>query len=185
MADQLTDEQISEFKEAFSLFDKDGDGLISQIPFFLRSVSYSTLLPYLNFVRTPLHPFEKIQTKIETFIISSLGFLLVWLFVFWGRRIGFVHILLLKFFTFPVLPFAIECRMWSFVWFCVWMDRLICWEKSLFLLAWVFSTVAWDSIFWLFDFSIRIVLCDGYDEIWCYVFGFVNNLIWDCPFYVC
>jgi Ca2+-binding EF-hand superfamily protein len=26
MADQLTDEQISEFKEAFSLFDKDGDG---------------------------------------------------------------------------------------------------------------------------------------------------------------
>jgi len=29
MADQLTDEQISEFKEAFSLFDKDGDGLLS------------------------------------------------------------------------------------------------------------------------------------------------------------
>ncbi|XP_061360537.1 calmodulin-2/4-like isoform X1 [Gastrolobium bilobum] len=26
MADQLSDEQISEFKEAFSLFDKDGDG---------------------------------------------------------------------------------------------------------------------------------------------------------------
>jgi hypothetical protein len=26
MADQLTDDQISEFKEAFSLFDKDGDG---------------------------------------------------------------------------------------------------------------------------------------------------------------
>lgn len=26
MAVQLTDEQISEFKEAFSLFDKDGDG---------------------------------------------------------------------------------------------------------------------------------------------------------------
>ncbi|KAH0922618.1 hypothetical protein HID58_022636 [Brassica napus] len=25
MADQLTDDQISEFKEAFSLFDKDGD----------------------------------------------------------------------------------------------------------------------------------------------------------------
>ncbi|KAK8950260.1 Calmodulin-1 [Platanthera guangdongensis] len=30
MADQLTDEQISEFKEAFSLFDKDGDGLFDQ-----------------------------------------------------------------------------------------------------------------------------------------------------------
>ncbi|KAK1257459.1 hypothetical protein QJS04_geneDACA023082 [Acorus gramineus] len=26
MAEQLTEEQISEFKEAFSLFDKDGDG---------------------------------------------------------------------------------------------------------------------------------------------------------------
>ncbi|KAK8957291.1 Calmodulin-1/11/16 [Platanthera zijinensis] len=29
MADQLTDDQISEFKEAFSLFDKDGDGIVS------------------------------------------------------------------------------------------------------------------------------------------------------------
>ncbi|KAL0926940.1 hypothetical protein M5K25_003196 [Dendrobium thyrsiflorum] len=41
MADELTDEQISEFKEAFSLFDKDGDGemirLISRdFPWFLR-----------------------------------------------------------------------------------------------------------------------------------------------------
>ena len=26
MADNLTEEQIAEFKEAFSLFDKDGDG---------------------------------------------------------------------------------------------------------------------------------------------------------------
>ncbi|VAH41965.1 unnamed protein product [Triticum turgidum subsp. durum] len=29
MADQLTDDQIAEFKEAFSLFDKDGDGCIT------------------------------------------------------------------------------------------------------------------------------------------------------------
>merc|ERR1711979_117916 len=29
MADQLTEEQIGEFKEAFSLFDKDGDGTIT------------------------------------------------------------------------------------------------------------------------------------------------------------
>ena len=29
MADQLTEEQIAEFKEAFSLFDKDGDGEFS------------------------------------------------------------------------------------------------------------------------------------------------------------
>lgn len=28
MAEQLTEEQIAEFKEAFSLFDKDGDGKI-------------------------------------------------------------------------------------------------------------------------------------------------------------
>lgn len=29
MADSLTEEQIAEFKEAFSLFDKDGDGTIT------------------------------------------------------------------------------------------------------------------------------------------------------------
>lgn len=29
MADHLTEEQIAEFKEAFSLFDKDGDGTIT------------------------------------------------------------------------------------------------------------------------------------------------------------
>ncbi len=29
MADQLTEEQIAEFKEAFSFFDKDGDGTIT------------------------------------------------------------------------------------------------------------------------------------------------------------
>jgi calmodulin len=29
MAAELTDEQIAEFKEAFALFDKDGDGTIT------------------------------------------------------------------------------------------------------------------------------------------------------------
>ena len=29
MAEQLKEEQVSEFKEAFSLFDKDGDGTIT------------------------------------------------------------------------------------------------------------------------------------------------------------
>ncbi|CAN1346559.1 unnamed protein product [Linum perenne] len=38
MADQLTDDQISEFKEAFSLFDKDGDGLFSDLSLSLLSV---------------------------------------------------------------------------------------------------------------------------------------------------
>lgn len=32
MAEQLTEEQIAEFKEAFSLFDKDGDGMPSGLP---------------------------------------------------------------------------------------------------------------------------------------------------------
>lgn len=29
MTDHLTEEQIAEFKEAFQIFDKDGDGLIT------------------------------------------------------------------------------------------------------------------------------------------------------------
>jgi calmodulin len=32
MADQLSEEQIGEFKEAFSLFDKDGDGIHPLFP---------------------------------------------------------------------------------------------------------------------------------------------------------
>lgn len=35
MAEQLTDDQIAEFKEAFSLFDKDGDGILSLSPCFV------------------------------------------------------------------------------------------------------------------------------------------------------
>ena len=46
MADQLTDDQISEFKEAFSLFDKDGDGIFSQIP---PSLSLSLSLSLFTF----------------------------------------------------------------------------------------------------------------------------------------
>jgi hypothetical protein len=45
MADQLTDDQIAEFKEAFSLFDKDGDGKL-----LLR-------LPSLRCLQHPLPPF--------------------------------------------------------------------------------------------------------------------------------
>jgi hypothetical protein len=42
MADQLTDDQIAEFKEAFSLFDKDGDGKDASVavpPFHLAYVA--------------------------------------------------------------------------------------------------------------------------------------------------
>ena len=33
MANKLSDEQIAEFREAFSLFDKDGDGTITLLSF--------------------------------------------------------------------------------------------------------------------------------------------------------
>nr|GMD05948.1 calmodulin homolog {EST} [Ipomoea batatas] len=42
MADQLTDDQISEFKEAFSLFDKDGDGNSRNSCALFESVSISS-----------------------------------------------------------------------------------------------------------------------------------------------
>ena len=51
MADQLTDDQIAEFKEAFSLFDKDGDGLFSQIPF---SFSFSFIF-FSSFLDLVIH----------------------------------------------------------------------------------------------------------------------------------
>ncbi|KAM1789794.1 hypothetical protein ACFX12_033919 [Malus domestica] len=41
MAEQLTDEQIIEFKEAFCLFDKDGDGCIT-------TKEYETVMRYLG-----------------------------------------------------------------------------------------------------------------------------------------
>jgi hypothetical protein len=49
MADQLTEEQIAEFKEAFSLFDKDGDGeyfhcYSEKRPFFYQAGGHRRLL---------------------------------------------------------------------------------------------------------------------------------------------
>ena len=42
MADQLTEEQIAEFKEAFSLFDKDGDGEC-----FIDAFWFGTTMPVI------------------------------------------------------------------------------------------------------------------------------------------
>lgn len=44
MADQLTEEQIAEFKEAFSLFDKDGDGELR----CCQTELYPTICPVLG-----------------------------------------------------------------------------------------------------------------------------------------
>lgn len=52
MADQLTDDQISEFKEAFSLFDKDGDGLISFFTPFLMYFLIIIVLILISFTRS-------------------------------------------------------------------------------------------------------------------------------------
>ena len=52
MADQLTEEQIAEFKEAFSLFDKDGDGEYSRAAQVMRR-----LLSHSDDVRS--HPRQR------------------------------------------------------------------------------------------------------------------------------
>ena len=52
MAEQLTEEQIAEFKEAFSLFDKDGDGIYIYFPPHLNSFFLFFLL--IRFVFTSL-----------------------------------------------------------------------------------------------------------------------------------
>lgn len=58
MADQLNEEQIAEFKEAFALFDKNGDGSITtKVPFApLRSSEQSCD----RSAKTPLRQSSKI-----------------------------------------------------------------------------------------------------------------------------
>ena len=43
MAEHLTEEQIAEFKEAFSLFDKDGDGTFPSAGLHLSGLRCSVL----------------------------------------------------------------------------------------------------------------------------------------------
>ncbi|CAG7903926.1 unnamed protein product [Brassica rapa] len=53
MADQLTDEQISEFKEAFSLFDKDGDvNILSLFGFSLPTRKNNYCDPFNSCITT-------------------------------------------------------------------------------------------------------------------------------------
>ena len=62
MADQLTEEQIAEFKEAFSLFDKDGDGTITtkELGTVMRSLGQNPTEAELQDLRTlPPSPYVK------------------------------------------------------------------------------------------------------------------------------
>lgn len=67
-AEQLTEDQISEFKEAFSLFDKDGDGLII-LQNFLHFLSFHT------------------RTYVFFFFTILFGF---WIWVIFIFHVGFV-----------------------------------------------------------------------------------------------
>ena len=58
MADQLNEEQIAEFKEAFALFDKNGDGSITTKVLYLPS--RNSVLSWDLSVRTP----QKLNSKI-------------------------------------------------------------------------------------------------------------------------
>lgn len=51
MAEQLTEEQISEFKEAFSLFDKDGDGGSFSLFKFLYIFDWKMLVSGENLIK--------------------------------------------------------------------------------------------------------------------------------------
>lgn len=48
MADQLNEEQIAEFKEAFALFDKNGDGSITTKVDFILSQELGTVMRSLG-----------------------------------------------------------------------------------------------------------------------------------------
>ncbi|CAL9118303.1 unnamed protein product, partial [Musa acuminata var. zebrina] len=75
MAEQLTDDQIAEFKEAFSLFDKDGDGQTLSIPlcspFFFLFLIFIYFLNWIFFLCGI--PTGCITTKELGTVMRSLG----------------------------------------------------------------------------------------------------------------
>ena len=101
MADQLTDDQISEFKEAFSLFDKDGDGQIlsplSDVSFFIIIRSTYLLVQRFRCLSYALSLFGKcfaflffvLKMKIILFHwLSFLGYQNFYLYLFVHRLLA-------------------------------------------------------------------------------------------------
>ncbi|CAL9176457.1 unnamed protein product, partial [Musa hybrid cultivar] len=82
MAEQLTDDQIAEFKEAFSLFDKDGDGQTLSIP-FCSPFFFSFFL----FVR-PVQNVVLSWFFYSPFGVRSFIYFLNWIFVLCGIPTG-------------------------------------------------------------------------------------------------
>ena len=91
-ADQLTEEQIAEFKEAFSLFDKDGDGTITtkELGTVMRSLGQNPteaeLQDMINEVDadgknvySAIHPVIRQVLKMRTMEVPLGGRLLLWL----------------------------------------------------------------------------------------------------------
>ena len=75
MADQLTEEQIAEFKEAFSLFDKDGDGTITtkELGTVMRSLGQNSLE-------------AKFQRKLMKQMVMKIVQLTFWIFLIMMAR---------------------------------------------------------------------------------------------------
>ena len=67
MTDQLTEEQISEFREAFALYDKDGDGMIS-----LKELG--EVMKVLGQVPTEQELHDMMKKEVETDKVESLDF---------------------------------------------------------------------------------------------------------------
>ena len=91
-ADQLTEEQIAEFKEAFSLFDKDGDGTITtkELGTVMRSLGQNPteaeLQDMINEVDadgknvySAIHPVIRQVLKMRFIEVPLAGRLLLWL----------------------------------------------------------------------------------------------------------
>ena len=91
-ADQLTEEQIAEFKEAFSLFDKDGDGTITtkELGTVMRSLGQNPteaeLQDMINEVDadgknvySAIHPVVRQVLKMRFMEVHLAGRLLLWL----------------------------------------------------------------------------------------------------------